>query len=242
MNYGKTQQKLCVGGKVVRLRKIIRMYACFSSSILLVVAALYTGCSSNIYNGEQHIQEIRERAEERYLGKGSAYTALEVYPIYDERDEVAYALIEFEPRGFIYVCINDQEYPWRSMYTLSSLEPESWMPYRVKEGALEDILDVDGNIIAQTFNREFFRDDNGQVIVYDESHFKVAGVGNERYYFLSTVLTVYFGHTNGLIPAVKRGDKYLDLVDGEMIDYTPGMESAYTVADIEFINKANFDL
>ena len=65
---------------------------------------------------------------------------------------------------------------------------------------------------------------------------------NERRYFLSTVCAVYAGFNHGYIPAVKRGEKYLDLVNGEMIDYTPGMESAYAVADIGFINKPDFDL
>ena len=93
-----------------------------------------------------------------------------------------------------------------------------------------------------TTNCEYFRDENGQVIIYNESHFKVAGIENEHRYFLSTKLTVDIGYSRGMIPAVKRGEQYLDLVDGTMIDYTPGMESAYAIAQIAFINKANFDL
>ena len=207
----------------------------------LFAASLCTGCSA-LYSEEQHMQRIRERAEERFLGEDSEYTGLEVYPIYNEYDELKYALIEFEPQGFLYVHIAEREYPWKGMYTLSDKESESWMPYRVKDGAQEDIIDENGNIIAQTFNREYIRDENGQVIVYNESHFKVAGIEDERLYFLSTVATVYVGHTNGLIPAVKRGERYLDLVDGATIDYTPGMESAYAIADIAFINKSSYDL
>ena len=45
-----------------------------------------------------------------------------------------------------------------------------------------------------------------------------------------------------MIPAVKCGELYLDLVDGAMIDYTPGMESAYAIAEINFINNVGFDL
>ena len=98
------------------------------------------------------------------------------------------------------------------------------------------------NIIAQTFNREFLRDENGQVFTYYDSHFKVAGIENERRYFLWTDLTITLGRGSGLIPAVKRGEQYLDLVDGEIIDYNPGMESMYAIADIGFINKSYFDL
>ena len=210
--------------------------------LLLVLVMLILSSYSWFYTEEQHIHRIRERAERRFLGEDSEYTSLEVYPIYNEYDELNFALIEFEPQGFIYVHIKDQAYPWKGMYTLSFGDFESWMPYRVKEGAQEDIIDENGNIIAQTFNREFLRDENGQVFTYYDSHFKVAGIENERRYFLSTVCAVYAGFNHGYIPAVKRGEKYLDLVNGEMIDYTPGMESIYAVADIGFINKPDFDL
>ena len=223
------------------MKKFTRIGACLVASIVLIAAVLCAGCSSDMYSEEKHMQRIRERAEERFLGEDSEYTGLEVYPIYNEYDELKYALIEFEPQGFVYVLINEQEYPWRGMYTLSDTG-ESWMPYRVKKGAREDVYDADGNLLYQTTDREYFRDANGQVIIYNESHFKVAGIENERRYFLSTELTVFIGLSHGLIPAVKRGEQYLDLVDGAMIDYTPGMESAYAIAEIGFINKANFDL
>ena len=41
---------------------------------------------------------------------------------------------------------------------------------------------------------------------------------------------------------MKRGEQYLDLVDGELIDYTPGEESDYATVDFAFIGKAYFDL
>lgn len=224
------------------MKKFTRIGACLVSILLLIAAGLCVGCSSDMYSEEKHMQRIRERAEERFLGEDSEYTRLEVYPIYNEYDELKYALIEFEPQGFVYVYISERAYPWSSMYSLSDTESESWMPYRVKEGVNEEIVDASGNVIAQSFNQEFIRDENGQVIIYNESHFKVAGIENERRYFLSTIPTVYIGHSRGRIPAVKRGEQYLDLVDGAMIDYTPGMESAYAIADVVFFNKAHFDL
>ncbi len=109
------------------MKKFTRIGACLVASLLLIAAVLCAGCSSDMYSEEKHMQRIRERAEERFLGEDSEYTGLEVYPIYNEYDELKYALIEFEPQGFVYVCINEQEYPWRGMYTLSDSE-ESWMP------------------------------------------------------------------------------------------------------------------
>ena len=217
-----------------------------SVSVILVVVLVMLILSSYswFYTEEQHIHRIRERAERRFLGEDSEYTSLEVYPIYNEYDEMRFALIEFEPQGYIYVYISKRAFLWRSMYSISRIEESErgWRPYRIKEGAQEDIIDENGNIIAQTFNREFLRDENGQVITYHDSHFKVAGIRNERRYFLFTVCNVYAGLNQGFIPSVKRGEQYLDLVNGEMIDYTPGMKSTYAVAEIGFINNSYFDL
>ncbi len=224
------------------MKKITKFYVCIIAVVSLTAAMLCTGCSSGFYTEEQHIQRIRERAEERFLGEDSEYTELEVYPVYNEYDELRYALIEFEPQGFVYVSIGEKAYPWKDMYTLSDTEPESWMPYRVKEGARENVYDADGNLLYQTTNREYIRDENGQVFIYNESPFKVAGIKDESRYLLITEMAGFLGGGRSWIPAVKRGEQYLDLVDGALIDYTPGMESAYATADIAFINKSNFDL
>ena len=222
------------------MRRTVIVFVCSVWIVALIIVGLYTGLPSNFFSDEQHMQRITKRAEERFLGEDSEYTGLEVYPIYNEYDKLKYALIEFEPQGFVYVYISEREYPWSSMYSLSDTESESWIPYRVKEGAQEEIVDIDGKLYGST-NCEYIRDENGQVIIYKESHFKVAGIENERRYFLSTACAV-LGYTDGLIPAVKCGEKYLDLVDGALIDYTPGMKSTYAIAELGFIKKAHCSL
>ena len=212
----------------------------------LFAASLCTGCSA-LYSEEQHMRRIRERAEERFLGEDSEYTGLEVYPIYNEYDELKYALIEFEPQGFLYVLIREgitfELISGVGMYLCSDMEPEeSWMPYRVKEGFNDEMIDEDGH--KTTYNDcELFRDEKGDVIVYHQSHFKVAGIENERRYLLSIVSVSHGSGSDALIPAVKRGEQYLNLVDGILIDYEPGMQSAtYAVEHLSFIPKPDFDL
>ena len=228
------------------MKKITKFYVCIIAVVSLTAAGLCTGCSSGFYSEEQHIQRVRERAEERYLGEGSEYTGLEVYPVYNEYDELKYMLIELEPQGFMYVRIEkDSTFEWLSgvgMYLCSELEPVSWMPYRVKEGMREEVVDENGHTSIYT-DRELFRDENGNAIIYHQSHFKVAGIENERRYLLSIVSVSHGSGSDALIPAVKRGDQYLNLVDGTLIDYEPGMQSAtYAVEYLYFIPKPDFDL
>ena len=224
------------------VRKSCKMAAALLSFVLLLGMLLsLSSCRASSYTEEEHIARVTERARERFLGEGSEYTGLEVFPVYNEYDELNYMLIEFQPQGFLYVLIDREQFPWK-MYTLSNMQPESWMPYRVKEGAQEDVYGADGNLLAQAVNREYIRDENGQAVIYYESHFKAAGIEGERRYLLTTEVAEFLGGGSSWIPAVKRGERYLDLVDGALIEYTPGMVSAYATADIAFINKPDFNL
>ena len=245
MRYLSDTLSTVIGKGEISMRRHGKIVICAVALILTFAASLCTGCgiSSDVYTEEQHIQRITERAEARFLGEESEYTGLEVYPVYNEYDELKYALIEFEPQGFLYVAIGDREYPWKGMYTLSDTEPYYWVPYRVKEGSQDILTDEDGALIEIMYDCELFRDENGDIIIYYQSHFKVAGIENERRYLLSIMSTAAWSYGEGLIPAVKRGEQYLNLVDGNLMDYEPGMESAtYAVGNIGFFYKSFNDL
>ncbi len=207
----------------IRRRKIaIKILACALALVVLVGAALcvWVVMDARVYTEEQHLYRIRKRAERRFLGEGSAYTGLEVYPLYDENDEFHYALIEFEPQGFIYVEVNSACFISPGMYLLADFEPTPWAPYSV---AFEEATNAKGENVRVRKEVPLL-DENGEQIRYSQSHFKVAGIADERRYLLCT--PAFEGSDSSrLIPAVKRGGQYLDLVDGALIDYAPGVYS-----------------
>lgn len=209
---------------------------CVLAAILLVVMALSVwvwSCTAGFYSERQHLSRIEGLAKKRYLGEGSEYTGLEVYPLYDENEEFHYALIELKPQGFVYVKINENAFfSWLGgvgMYTRDvALHP--WSPFRV---VFENFTDASGKEFSERKEQPIL-DENGETIEYFQSHFAVAKIGDERRYLLGE-----WG-----IPAVKRGEQYLDLIDGELIDYDPkldGLDGPYA-SSISFIPKANFDL
>ena len=113
------------------------------------------------------------------------------------------------------------------------------IPYRLGRIHSSDAFYHEDNVPGL----ELFRDESGQAVIYHESHFKAAGIENERRYIVSIVSTVPGLYGGSRIPAVKRGEQYLNLVDGNLMDYEPGMKSAtYAVASIIFISKPDFDL
>lgn len=217
------------------MKKKTKILACVLAVVMLFVAALCVWCwsrTSSFYSEKQHMKRVTRRAEERFLGEGSEYTGLEVYPLYNEDEKLEYMLIELQPQGFMYVRINDSAFlEWFggvSMYTMSGDTPTAWTPYHMNEGKKEPLTN-----------------DDGEPIKYFESHFKVAGIENERRYLLRTPTyeNAKLKSSSYLIAAVKRGEQYLNLVDGELIDYEPGIYSAaYISAGISFISKEYFNL
>lgn len=190
--------------KVAILAIVLSLVVVIGAVLAVFVCSRY----SWFYSEDQHLERITERAEERFLGEGGEYTSLEVYPVYNEHEELQYALIELAPQGYMYVYISDVDYPWKDIYTMSDLEPTPWTPFRMVEKIGPNGLPLEGS-----YPPSFIVDENGEQIYYNESLFKVAGIEDERRYLLDC---------KGLIPAVKRGDNlYLDLVDGALIEYDP---------------------
>ena len=93
------------------VRKSCKMAAALLSFALLLGMLLsLSSCRASSYTEEEHIARVTERARERFLGEGSEYTGLEVYPVYNEYDELNYMLIEFQPQGFC-MCISPKSDP-----------------------------------------------------------------------------------------------------------------------------------
>ena len=78
-------------------------------------------------------------------------TGFQVFPLYDEADEIKYFLVEFEPYGFLYIRINEKYSTvgsWfggvGSMYTLSDTEVKmDWSRYIIDETNSQPFPDKD---------------------------------------------------------------------------------------------------
>ncbi len=232
--------------KMNKKKKSIVIIACVLAAILVLAVGLtfllYGIPTRVFYSDEQHVSRVRERAEARYLGEGSPYNGLEVYPLYDENEKLTCILIELQPSGYVYVRLNSSISFAHGEYSLSWADewiPSSsvWMPYHVKEGAKEEIIVNESGQTEVFHDMEFIRDADGNVIRYNRSPYQVAGIENERRYFLES------GAGYGYVPAVKREGKFLDLVDGSLIDDTSDMGMS-SVASLTagFIVDHYFDL
>ena len=124
-----------------RARKIVAYLMAVLLALMMRAAPVLLVCSqySFFYTESQHLARIRARAEDHFLWEGGEHTSLEVYPIYNQDDELKYALIEMQPEGYMYVKINEGSILSsllfrRSMYTMArdrTYSTDSWRPYRV---------------------------------------------------------------------------------------------------------------
>jgi hypothetical protein len=221
---------------------------------IIFCSVLFVGQSPKFFSEENHIERISKLVNKRYINESDKYTGYKVYPLYNEADELAYFLIELEPFGFVYVKINItylflRIFGGASMYTRAG--EQTWRRYRIRrEGSLplpEDRLwkvEMDQMGYSQYPNRRWEVNEAHEFINYNVSHFKAANIENEKRY----LLRIEQSSSSGYIPAVKRGDKYLNLVSMEEMKYELAMASQAVSADeypyvsLLFVPKKDCDL
>ena len=180
--------------------------------VLIFIAITPVCCFGIRKTAKRQLDEVTKLATKRFVEEGhinrgetekGKYTGLTVYPLYDENDEMQYFLIDLEPSGYAYVRSNlklrnsmsclDKIVANYGEYTVSYGEP--WFRYYRNETDTDyDLRDAE--------------------ILYEDSHFKVANIGDEKRYLLNCSKS----GAKEYMPAVKRGDKYLNLVSMELYD------------------------
>ncbi len=186
----------------------------------------------NNYTTEEHIDRISKLVEKRYINEsdeykegeeytGVNYTGYRVYPLYNESENVDFYLVELEPYGYVYISISDTSYilqliNGRKMYSRCGGEGENttWQRYRLlNQNNTENLQWKKSNIKKYDYEEILCEvNENGDYVFYDVSHYKAANIENEKRYLLNA--------RGSYIPAVKRNDKYLNLISMLEISYS----------------------
>ena len=175
-------------------------------ALLAILGVRIIKGSSWSYTEEQHLQRISKLVEKRYMGEKSEYTSYEVFPLYDQNEKMKYCIVEFEPYGFVWVKINDFAL-LKSLYTrYDESASQKWSRY--------DYIDTTKSLDSDE-NKKWETDESGERVYYDVSPYKAAGVKDEKRYLITIKQESYYT----TIPAVKHGDKFLNLMDMKEFEY-----------------------
>ena len=198
---------------------------------------LFAGCANekiSDYTVEEHIEKVSEKVEARYFADDGKYeyTDYEVYPLYDENDILKYFVVDFEPCGYVYIWVQELNgvIAHELRYFRQVEEEDSvWRRYTIVENAGDNASDDE---------KIWEVDENGEYIYYQDSHFKVAGIDNEKRY----LVPIEQGGDRALIPAVKKNGKYLNLISMEIMeeDKLVLKSEIYPIANISFAPKPAF--
>ncbi len=174
--------------------------------VLFFVAAYGHGAMASDFTEEEHIARISQLVEKRYFNEESRYeyTDYTVYPLYDQNDKLTHFLVEFEPYGFVYIFLNEKE---NSPVVGIVATPVSLYSRHLGEGLYWQRYTLEDD------KRNYEVDEKGEYIYYRDSHYKIADIKNEKRYMIKT----YNEHTQ-YFPAVKRGDKFLNLISMQEFD------------------------
>ena len=173
--------------KKINVKKIIRITILLI--ILITIPTTIMCRSSCMYSEKGHYRRIQKRIEERFIETG-VHKEYELYPLYDENDKLKYFVVDF-PTNYHIIRINKYDLGCLgvSMYTLSINNP--WQRYVLENG-----------------EKVYEKDKDGNDIFYNQSPYKVAGIKDEKRYLIK----IRQGSNSDYVPAVKRGDKYLNLI------------------------------
>ena len=204
--------------KKINVKKIIKITILLI--ILITIPTTIMCRSSCMYSEKGHYRRIQKRIEERFIETG-VHKEYELYPLYDENDKLKYFVVDF-PTNYHIIRINKYDLGCLgvSMYTLFETDP--WQRYVLENGEKVCEKDKDGNDIF-----------------YNQSPYKVAGIKDEKRYLIN----VKQDSNPFYVPAVKRGDKYLNLIsmkEEEII--LESKEEVNESWDIYFFIKPRFDL
>ena len=174
--------------KKINVKKIIRITILLI--ILITIPTTIMCRSSCMYSEKGHYRRIQKRIEERFITTG-LYEEYELYPLYDEEDKLRYFVVEFSPTDYRVISINKYDFGClgASMYSLFETNP--WQRYVLDNG-----------------EKVYEKDKDGNDIFYKQSPYKVAGIKDEKRYLMCVQQDSNFNY----VPAVKRGDKYLNLI------------------------------
>ena len=231
--------------------KILKKAAAFFVLVMCLTVITMTGCMdyASRYSEEKHKERISKLVKKRYMTEESEYTSFEVYPLYNEYDELKFFVVEFEPYGYVYVKINEKSNSLLglSMYMRGDCESQEWFRYEVDENSEAHITDKYGYEWIYKHRRLTEIQDDGEPVKYKDSHFKVAETGNERRYFIEIECLPSLGSDEGFVPAVKRGEKYLNLVSMQEFVMSNGEEDnaehkRQAISDVHFFAGSVFKL
>ena len=197
-----------------------------------IIAATAKENAASYYTEEQHLQRISELVEKRYMSGDYDYMSYEVFPLYDQNEEMHYCVVEFKPHGFVWVKINERNLNYKGLNGMySRRETDEWSRY--------EYIDTTQTSSYEK-NKKWETDESGKRIYYNVSPYKAADIKDEKRYFL----TIKQGEYNeSLIPTVKRGDKFLNLMDMKEFEYVSESETyKYPESNASFIPKKYFDL
>ena len=191
------------------------------------------------FTQNEHVARIKSRYNSvinRYkYDDGSLVESFDVYPLYNQNEELVAFLVEMEPYGFEFVFIQEKtslykRYRNQSLYRKSSNnygfseESNKWEKYKVNK--------ITGEI-------EYLLDQNGERVFYRKSPYNVNENGNGCKYLFKLKDDKY-------ICAVKKDGKFFNLISGETFDVEnnglQNLENVQANLFIGYVPKSTFDL
>ena len=210
--------------------------------ILISVGIIGCGCKKKAasFSEEEHIQRISERIDKQLdtwtYADGKKYEGYKVYPLYDENEELKHFLVEFEPCGFTFIRLDDEQSKIyscigvnTSMYRRSTFygEMRTWSPYIHDKTLSQPYPDTE---------KKWIQDENGEQIYYKRSPYYVTQNSNNKKYLLES------GDSGYMICAVKQDGVFVNLISNSLFTFAEDLYLEQAILYVAFWHGNQWDI
>ncbi len=230
--------------KMLKKKKLLIVTIVILVAILIWVVVSECVYNPKLYSDEKHMENIERIIENNY--KDPEKYSIE--PLYNSKEKLEGFMILHNSGVYTLVMIKNPHILLKmfgpaSMYSIGS--NSYWQRYKIRENeevvvenGLEWKKSTDAKKAEEYPNRLWETDAEGKEVIYkNQSPYEVAGVMSERKY----ILQIEWAGKEYFIPAIKCGDKYLNLISMETFDYKQIIENEEQARlDINFIPKNYF--
>lgn len=245
---------------MLKKAKILIISVCLVIMLTIVVSCVWVEVANNprYYSYEKHLERVSALAEEHAQGK-----EFTIAPLYQDDEELFGFLVEYhgQREWCDIVKVHNPSFTNKivgvSMYCGIDV---AYMRYRIQPGATSEYdhnvqwgrgdqnelqVEENGEIVSRLHPDEFPNrlweiGDNGNAILHRTSPYKLANVNSEKKYLLAVKQD---GKTD-YIPAVKRGDLYLNLISLQEFryqsEYAEKLQPTMGVIEISHKSEGNY--
>ena len=195
--------------KPTKPKKWVVMCAVIMTIVVVITCVSLVRCPQ-LYTTQRNIENIKRLANKKIIQSDDYhYDSCEVYPVYNQDDNICVYLVEMQPDGFFFVSVRVPTIYNYSRYMYTVIRTWRRFCYGNTNMAQHEQYTAGWKMVN---NRYYETDDKDNYIEHKASPYAEAKVLDQKLYLLDTDISYR------KVPAIRQGNSFINLITMETVD------------------------